>query len=95
MEGARRSRWVSAPLAYAGVVVGAVLFPYCLALGYWNGDRRSRGQDGALFILALLIPCLFIATVQSWVAVVLAYVGATIVGVARLVMRRRNPRAAG
>ena len=95
MEGVGRSRWVSVPLTYFGVAAGALLFPYCLALGYWSGERRSRGQDGALFVLALLIPYLLMATIRSWVAVVVAYAGAMIVGVARLAMRRRGPRVTG
>ncbi len=95
MEGTGRPRWVSVPLAYVGIAAGALLFPYCLALGYWNGERRSRGQDGALFVLALLIPYLITATIRSWVAVVAAYAGAMFVGVVRLVIRRRSARLTG
>ena len=95
MEGPRRARYFAVPLAGVGVVTAALLFPWCLALGYWNGERRSKSVDAGLFVLALLIPYVITAALRSWVAVVAIYAGAVVVGAARFVMRRRGTTPPG
>lgn len=82
------SRFANA--ATGATVVGAVLFPYCLALGYWNGERRSRPLDLALFTLAVVLPYLIMILIRSWLALAVVYAGATAVTLWRIGFRRRN-----
>jgi uncharacterized membrane protein YcfT len=76
------TRWVI-------VAVGAVLFPYCLALGYWNGERRSQTADVALFLAALLAPAVIMLNLRTWWSLVAMYAGAALVASARVLLRTR------